>query len=96
MLGSLYDLIPAPIDKFFRKSDFNTARIVVRGNKVTHYLNDKIMVEYERGTQMWNTLVNCSKYEVWPNFGIATEGNILLQDHGNKVFYKNIKIKELP
>lgn len=96
MLGSLYDLIPAPTDKFFRKSDFNTARIVVKGNKVTHYLNDKITVEYERGTQMWNALVNYSKYGVWPNFGNATEGNILLQDHGNEVFFKNIKIKELP
>jgi len=96
MLGSLYDLIPAPTDKFFRKSDFNTARIVVKGNKVTHYLNDKIAVEYERGTQMWNALVNYSKYSVWPNFGNAAEGNILLQDHGNEVFFKNIKIKELP
>lgn len=96
MLGSLYDLIPAPTDKFFRKSDFNTARIVVKGNKVTHYLNDKITVEYERGTQMWNALVNYSKYGVWPNFGNAAEGNILLQDHGNEVFFKNIKIKELP
>ena len=96
MLGSLYDLIPAPTDKFFRKSDFNTARIVVKGNKVTHYLNDKITVEYERGTQMWNALVNYSKYSVWPNFGNAPEGNILLQDHGNEVFFKNIKIKELP
>ncbi|QBN20422.1 3-keto-disaccharide hydrolase [Flavobacterium nackdongense] len=96
MLGSLYDLIPAPTDKFFRKSDFNTARIVVKGNKVTHYLNDKITVEYERGTQMWNALVNYSKYSVWPKFGNAAEGNILLQDHGNEVFFKNIKIKELP
>lgn len=95
-LGSLYDLIPAPTDKFFRKSDFNTARIVVHGNKVTHYLNDKITVEYERGTPMWNALVNYSKYSVWPNFGNAAEGTISLQDHGNEVFFKNIKIKELP
>lgn len=94
-LGSLYDLIPAPSDKFFRKSDFNTARIVVEGNKVTHYLNDKITVQYERNNQMWSALVNCSKYGVWSDFGNAPEGNILLQDHGSVVFFKNIKIKEL-
>ena len=93
-LGSLYDLIPAPADKFFRKSDFNTARIVVKGNKVTHYLNDKITVEYERNTQMWRALVNYSKYAKYPNFGNLTEGNILLQDHGNEVLFKNIKIRE--
>lgn len=56
-LGSLYDLIPAPKDKFFRKSDFNNARIVVNGNKIIHYLNDIKVVEYERGTQMWHALI---------------------------------------
>ena len=94
-LGSLYDLIPAPKDKFFRKSDFNTARIVVNGNKVTHYLNDKKTVEYERGTQMWRALVAYSKYSKYPGFGELEEGNILLQDHGDEVFFKNIKIREL-
>ncbi|MHB9142254.1 MAG: 3-keto-disaccharide hydrolase [Paludibacter sp.] len=94
-LGSLYDLIPSSPDKFFRKSDFNTARIVVKGNKVEHYLNDKKIVEYERGTQMWRALVAYSKYANWPNFGEAAEGNILLQDHGNEVWFKNIKIREL-
>jgi len=94
-LGSLYDLIPAPKDKFFRKSDFNTARIVVMGNKVTHYLNDKKTVEYERGTQMWKALVAYSKYSKYPGFGELEEGNILLQDHGDEVWFKNIKIREL-
>jgi hypothetical protein len=94
-IGSLYDLISAPENKFYRMTDFNTARIVVNGNKVEHYLNNKKTVEYERGTQMWRALVGYSKYGKWPNFGEAAEGNILLQDHGNEVFFKNIKIKEL-
>ena len=68
---------------------------MVKGNKVEHYLNDIKIVEYERGTQMWNALVNYSKYAVWPNFGNAAEGNILLQDHGNEVLFKNLKIWEL-
>ncbi len=93
-LGSLYDLIAAPSDKFFRKSDFNTARIVVKGNSVVHYLNDKVVVTYERGTQMWQALVAYSKYAKYPSFGELEEGNILLQDHGNEVQFKNIKIKE--
>lgn len=94
-LGSLYDLIPALENKPFRGGFFNTARIVVKDNKVEHYLNDVKIVSYERGTQMWRALVAYSKFAKWPNFGEAAEGNILLQDHGNEVMYKNIKIKEL-
>ena len=94
-LGSLYDLIAAPEDKPFRRGFFNTARVVVNGSKVEHYLNDVKIVEYERGTQMWRALVAFSKYNVWPNFGEAAEGHILLQDHGDEVSFKNVKIREL-
>ncbi|KAA6317598.1 hypothetical protein EZS27_032269 [termite gut metagenome] len=93
-LGSLYDLIPAPKDKPFKKNEFNTAMIVVKENKVEHWLNDVKLLEYERNNQMWNALVAYSKFRNWPNFGNASEGNILLQDHGDEVWFKNIKIKQ--
>lgn len=96
-LGSLYDLIPSQRGESFKfdKDDFNTAMVIVNGNKVEHWLNGVKLVEYERNTPMFNALVAYSKYKNWPNFGNLETGNILLQDHGDEVFFKNIKIKEL-
>ena len=96
-LGSLYDLIPPYkiSEANFQKGTYNTAMIVVNGDKVEHWLNGKKIVDYEINNQMWNALVAYSKYKNWPDFGNLKEGHILLQDHGDAVSFKSIKIKIL-
>ena len=102
-VGSLYDLIPAVnLSEPGRKSkrmnppgQWNRARVIVRGNRVEHWLNHIKVVEYNRGTQVFAALVARSKYAKWPNFGRWEKGPILLQDHGDLVSFRSIKIREL-
>jgi len=103
-LASLYDLIKGNAQKFDASkpvkptngvNKWNRARIEVRGEKVAHYLNGSKVVEYIRGTPEWRALVATSKFKDHKGFGEFATGHLLLQDHGNEVHYKNIKIKEL-
>jgi hypothetical protein len=74
---------------------WNEARIVVRGNHVEHWLNGEKIVEYELGSADWTARVAKSKFNKHPGFGRAPKGHIALQDHGDRVAFRNIKIKPL-
>jgi 3-keto-disaccharide hydrolase len=101
-IGSLYDLIPAAnldepnrTKRVLPPGEWNRARIVAVGRHVEHWLNGVKVVEYDRGTQMFRALVNNSKYKDMPGFGELERGPILLQDHGNAVSFRSIKIRPL-
>jgi hypothetical protein len=94
-IGSLYDLITAPANKrVYPPGCWNTAHIIAEGNHVTYSLNGVKTVDFERGSELWKKTVAASKYAKWENFGELKEGHILLQDHGNKVSYRNVKIRD--
>lgn len=93
-IGSLYDLIPAAGTKQPNPiGEWNSARIVVRGQHVEHWLNGQRVVEYERGSPAFRELVALSKYTNIPGFGEWADGHILLQDHGDRVAFCNLKIR---
>lgn len=95
-LGSLYDLKAARADKPVAAiGEWNTVRIVSDGAHVEHWLNGAKVLEYERGGEEYTELAAISKYKGIAGFGLAESGHILLQNHGDRVCFRNIRIQVL-
>jgi hypothetical protein len=92
-LASLYDVMPAHSKKVNPIGEWNHARIVVKGKHVEHWLNGVKVLEFERGGKEFLAHKAESKFKDRAGFGEAEKGHILLQDHGNKVLYRNIRIR---
>ncbi len=93
--GANYGLIAAVRDVTRPIGEFNEVMILVNGNHVEHHLNGVKLLEYELGSDEWKELVAKSKFKDWPDYGKLSKGYIGLQDHGDKVWYRNIKIRRL-
>lgn len=93
--GSNYGLHPAPRGVVRPAGEWNTGRIVARGDHVEHWLNGTKTAEYELGDDDWKARVAASKFVEWPAYGQSARGHIGIQDHGDMVWYRNIKVRPL-
>ena len=95
--ASLYDVFPPGGKKQMKPTgEWNSGRVVAKGAKITHYLNGKIVLKYDRTSKSYIEAVNLSKFKAAkPIFGSIEKGFILLQDHNDEVSFRNIKIKKL-
>ncbi len=93
--GSLYDLIPAVPQNAHPAGEWNQVEIIVYQGTVVHKMNGEQVLEYHLGTPDFEAIVAGSKFKDYPEFAKYREGYIGLQDHGNDVWFRNIKIKEL-
>ena len=93
--GAVYGLYPAPAGVVKPAGEWNAVRILLRGDKAEHWLNGVEVAAYQLGSSDWETRVAASKFGKWPAYGRAAAGHIALQDHGDRVAYRSIRIRTL-
>ncbi|MEM6705561.1 MAG: DUF1080 domain-containing protein [Acidobacteriota bacterium] len=91
-----YALHAATSDVTRPVGEFNEARLRVDGDQVTHWLNGEKVVEYRLWTDEWKAMVAASKFASMPGYGLNKRGHIALQDHGDLVRFRNVKVRRLP
>ncbi|MEL7238014.1 MAG: DUF1080 domain-containing protein, partial [Planctomycetota bacterium] len=96
MAGALYGLYAVPEPSPVNEAEtWNDVRIVARGTQVQHYLNGELVVDVDMASDEWKQKIAASKFADWPRFAKESEGHIALQDHGDVVRYRHIRIKRL-
>ncbi len=94
--GALYDLYAPSEDVVKPVGEFNRSRLVVQGSQVEHWLNGKKVTAYDLGSAEFKAKVAASKFRAWPEFAASPTGHIAIQNHGDPVWYKNVKVRVLP
>ncbi|MBT5074109.1 MAG: DUF1080 domain-containing protein [Kordiimonadaceae bacterium] len=93
--GDLYDLMKSRVENAKPVGEWNTVRIVVKGNTLQHFQNGDLIIETTMWNDNWKALIADSKFATWPGFGKSNIGHFALQDHGDPVWFKNLKVKKL-
>ncbi len=93
--ASNYALHAPPRDFTHAPGEWNAGRLLVDGAHVKHWLNGHLVVEYDLWNDDWRALVKASKFDAMPDYGLNERGHIALQDHGDRVAYRNIRVRAL-
>jgi hypothetical protein len=94
--GSCYALYAPKVANLKPIGEWNTIRLIIKpGNKVEHHMNGQLLCSYQIGSDDWNERVAQSKFKNWEKFGKMEKGHLCFQDHGNEVWFRNVRIRNL-